>query len=128
MAATTELNSAATRRGFLAGSSAALVIGFTLPGLGRAATAAKAAAPAGAAFHPNAWLRITPDNHVTVLCGSSEMGQGVLTAIPMLMVTRTGCPGSQKSWVATRRRMRSAKLRDSVAVVSGRSTTNSSPP
>ena len=46
----------------------------------------------------------------------------------MLMVTRTGLPVSPKSWVATRRRIRSAKLRDSADVVSGSSTTNSSPP
>ena len=39
--------------------------------------------------------------------------------MPTLMVTRTGLPGSPKSWVATRRRIRSAKFRDSAAVVSG---------
>ncbi|MGM9485765.1 molybdopterin cofactor-binding domain-containing protein [Ideonella sp. YS5] len=73
---------APTRREFLqAGAASSLVIGFALPLTGRAASAA----PAGAAFTPNAWLRITPDDRVTVLCGSSEMGQGVLTAIPMLM-------------------------------------------
>ncbi len=70
-----------SRRGFMAGSGAALVVGFTLPASGRA-LAAKAAP---AAFTPNAWLRITADNRVTVVCGSSEMGQGVLTAIPQLM-------------------------------------------
>lgn len=69
----------ATRRGFLAGSGAALVVGFTLPHAGRALAASPAA------FTPNAWLRITPDNRITVICGSSEMGQGVLTAIPQLM-------------------------------------------
>lgn len=68
-----------TRRGFLAGSGAALVIGFTLPHAGRALAAGQAS------FTPNAWLRITPDNRITVVCGSSEMGQGVLTAIPQLM-------------------------------------------
>jgi isoquinoline 1-oxidoreductase beta subunit len=68
-----------TRRGFLATSGAALVLGFTLPQPGRAL----AAGPAS--FAPNAWLRITPDNRITVICGSSEMGQGVLTAIPQLM-------------------------------------------
>jgi isoquinoline 1-oxidoreductase beta subunit len=36
-------------------------------------------------FSPNAHLRITNDNLVTVICGSAEMGQGVLTAIPMLI-------------------------------------------
>lgn len=70
---------AATRRGFLAGTGAALVVGFTLPLPGRALAAGNAA------FTPNAWLRITPDNRITVICGSSEMGQGVLTAIPQLM-------------------------------------------
>jgi isoquinoline 1-oxidoreductase beta subunit len=68
-----------TRRGFLAGAGAALVVGFTLPLAGRALAAGEVG------FAPNAWLRITPDNRITVICGSSEMGQGVLTAIPQLM-------------------------------------------
>jgi len=67
------------RREFLQ-SGAALSIGFALPLPGRAATAA-----ASNTFAPNAWLRITPDNKITVICGSAEMGQGVLTAIPMLV-------------------------------------------
>ena len=71
-----------SRRGFLkGGAAAALSLSFTLPTtFGRAQ-----AAVAPAAFAPNAWLRITSDNRVTVICGSAEMGQGVLTAIPMLM-------------------------------------------
>jgi isoquinoline 1-oxidoreductase subunit beta len=73
----------ASRRGFLSGSGAALVVGFTLPVAGRALAAA--AGDAATSFSPNAWLRITPDNRITVICGSSEMGQGVLTAIPQIM-------------------------------------------
>ena len=74
-----------TRRGFLqAGAAAtalpALSIGFLIDGQGTAQ-----AATATTAFAPNAFLRITPDNRVTVICGSAEMGQGVLTAIPMLV-------------------------------------------
>jgi isoquinoline 1-oxidoreductase subunit beta len=72
----------ASRRGFLAGSGAALVVGFNLPVAGRALAAAQGAGPS---FSPNAWLRITPDDRITVICGSSEMGQGVLTAIPQIM-------------------------------------------
>lgn len=72
----------ASRRGFLAGSGAALVVGFTLPVAGRALATAQGAA---SSFSPNAWLRITPDDRITVICGSSEMGQGVLTAIPQIM-------------------------------------------
>lgn len=81
---TSILNPAPSRRAFLkAGSAtgAALVISFTLP-LGNTRVQA---ATADARFAPNAFLRITPDNRVTVVCGSAEMGQGVLTAIPMLV-------------------------------------------
>ncbi|MDM4766532.1 xanthine dehydrogenase family protein molybdopterin-binding subunit [Pelomonas sp. SE-A7] len=67
------------RREFLE-SGAALSIGFALPLSARAAAASQSNT-----FAPNAWLRITPDNRITVICGSAEMGQGVLTAIPMLV-------------------------------------------
>lgn len=71
-----------SRRDLLkAGGAAALVVGFALPCVsGR--TLAASPTPV---FAPNAYLRITPDDRVTVVCGSSEMGQGVLTAIPMLL-------------------------------------------
>ncbi|WP_077034009.1 xanthine dehydrogenase family protein molybdopterin-binding subunit [Pelomonas sp. KK5] len=70
-----------SRRGLLK-SGAALVIGFSMP---LASRLAQAQAPVDSnTFAPNAWLRITPDNRVSIVCGSSEMGQGVLTAIPML--------------------------------------------
>ncbi len=72
-----------SRRAFLQGGGA-LVIGFTLPLSGRAAVKGEAGAH-DAAFQPNAFLRIAHDNRVTVVCGASEMGQGVLTAIPMLV-------------------------------------------
>lgn len=42
------------------------------------------AAPAGA-FVPNAWVEIGPDGVVTVVVDRSEMGQGVSTALPMLV-------------------------------------------
>lgn len=72
------------RRDFLRTSgAAALVVGFTLP-LAPRRTDAATATPT-TTFAPNAWVRITPDSRVTVVCGSAEMGQGVLTAIPMLV-------------------------------------------
>lgn len=73
-----------SRRGFLKTSAIAgggLIVGFMLPG----ATRFAAAATVSAVFSPNAYLRIGSDNSVTVLCGLSEMGQGVHTAIPMLV-------------------------------------------
>jgi isoquinoline 1-oxidoreductase beta subunit len=76
-----------TRRDFLKGSAAAtgaLVIGFTLPMTSRFAQAA-AAATSGAGFAPNAFLRIAPSGQVTVICGLSEMGQGVHMGIASLV-------------------------------------------
>jgi len=70
-----------SRRDFLKSTALAgggLVIGFTLPGASRLAQAATE-------FKPNAYLRIAPSGRITVVCGLSEMGQGVLTAIPMLV-------------------------------------------
>jgi len=80
----TDITSPARRRLLQAGGASALLIGFALPRLQRPAVAQAQAQTASNTFAPNAWLRITPDNRVTVLCGSAEMGQGVLTAIPML--------------------------------------------
>jgi isoquinoline 1-oxidoreductase beta subunit len=71
-----------SRRDFVKSSvvmGGGLVIGFVLPG---AARFAEGATPP---FQPNAYIRVTPDNVVTVIVGQSEMGQGVLTAIPMLV-------------------------------------------
>ncbi len=36
-------------------------------------------------FSPNAWIRISPDDTVTVIVGCSEMGQGVLTALSQIV-------------------------------------------
>jgi len=69
-----------SRRRFVLGAGAGLALGFVLPGAARASTAAPAAR-----FAPNAWLRIAADGTVTVVCGSAEMGQGVHTAIPMMV-------------------------------------------
>jgi len=36
-------------------------------------------------LRPSIWVRITPDDRVTVLMGKSEMGQGIHTALPMIV-------------------------------------------
>ncbi|MGZ3506445.1 MAG: molybdopterin cofactor-binding domain-containing protein [Vulcanimicrobiaceae bacterium] len=36
-------------------------------------------------FSPNAWVRIAPDDTVTVLLNKSEMGQGVATGLPTIL-------------------------------------------
>jgi isoquinoline 1-oxidoreductase beta subunit len=67
---------AVTRRGFLK-STGGLVLGFVVPGIGRTAASAPAA--------PNAFLHIAPDDTVTVMVDRLEFGQGVHTALPMLI-------------------------------------------
>jgi len=70
-----------TRRDFLKGTAFAaggLVVGFHLPAFSRYAEAAHD-------FAPNAYLRVAPDGSVTVICGLSEMGQGVHMGIAMLV-------------------------------------------
>jgi len=69
------------RREFLKSSAAAggaLVIGVALPLRFREALAASESAV-------NAWIRIGSDNSVTILCARSEMGQGVVMAMPTLV-------------------------------------------
>ncbi len=73
------------RRDFIKVTSVAgagLVIGFTLPA---ALKKIGAAAASDGRFTPNAWLRIDPDGSVTVTVAKSEMGQGVQTALPMIV-------------------------------------------
>ena len=36
-------------------------------------------------FRPNAWIRITVENEITIYVDRSEMGQGVMTSLPMLI-------------------------------------------
>jgi isoquinoline 1-oxidoreductase beta subunit len=33
----------------------------------------------------DAWVRVTADNNVTLILGKSEMGQGIMTALPMIL-------------------------------------------
>jgi isoquinoline 1-oxidoreductase beta subunit len=70
-----------SRRGFVRGA-AGLTFSFALGGalLGRPS---EAYAAEGAKL--NAWVTIAADNTITILCPSSEMGQGVLTALPLIL-------------------------------------------
>jgi isoquinoline 1-oxidoreductase beta subunit len=68
-----------SRREFVAAGVAAgagLVIGFYLP---------HKSGSQSDSFSPNAYLRIAPDNKVTIVVARSEMGQGVRTALPMIL-------------------------------------------
>jgi isoquinoline 1-oxidoreductase beta subunit len=75
-----------SRRTFLkaAGSVAAvgLTVGFEWAGTGRRALAATMPE---ATFAPNAFLRVAPDNSVTVIAKHVEMGQGAYTGIATIV-------------------------------------------
>jgi isoquinoline 1-oxidoreductase beta subunit len=85
-AATGSAWAGASRRGFLKTGAAAtggLVLGFFLPGGGRMAGATPA--PPKVVQSPNAFLRVAPDNTVTVMVNRLEFGQGVHTSLPMVI-------------------------------------------
>src|SRR6516164_3358165 len=69
-----------SRRGFVAGT-AGLTFAFTLGGLGRSGEAIGATEPTKF----NAWVSIAPDDAVTIICPSAEMGQGVYTSLPLIL-------------------------------------------
>src|SRR3954447_16113023 len=73
-----------SRRIFLKTATAAgggLMIGAYLPSLG----ADESTLAAATAFEPNVWVKITPDNKARIMLSMLEMGQGVMTAMPMLL-------------------------------------------
>src|SRR5256886_11297077 len=65
-----------------AATGATLVIGLYLPAFDPRGSHAPAARQP---FKPNAWIEIRPDGAVTIWTGRSEMGQGVRTAMPMIV-------------------------------------------
>ena len=76
------LTEGVSRRTFLVASAAAgggLLLGFCVPRL----IGAKAAM--ADTFGPNAFVRIRPDNSVTLIMPQVEMGQGTYTSMPMLI-------------------------------------------
>ncbi|OGT06060.1 MAG: twin-arginine translocation pathway signal protein [Gallionellales bacterium RBG_16_57_15] len=77
-----------SRRQFLKDSAAlmgGLVIGFYLPMKGGRAYAAEAQPQPKPVYPPNAFIRIAPDDSITIVVNKSEMGQGVYTSLPMLI-------------------------------------------
>jgi len=86
------------RRSFLQGSAAAsgvVLLGFYLPGVLQAAVEEPGKA---AGFRPNAFIHIGKDNVVTVVVGSAEMGQGVLTSLPQIVAEELDADWSKVRW------------------------------
>jgi isoquinoline 1-oxidoreductase beta subunit len=76
------------RRSFLKASIVAggtLVFGISLPTRTRAEERLGLPVEPAADFQPNAFIKIAKDGKVTVVVGQVEMGQGVLTSLPMIV-------------------------------------------
>ncbi|MEA1882782.1 MAG: molybdopterin cofactor-binding domain-containing protein, partial [Candidatus Marinimicrobia bacterium] len=58
-----------------------LVLGFYLPSTNKL----NGKPVAVNLFEPNAWIKVRSDNIVQIMVGKSEMGQGVLTSLPMII-------------------------------------------
>ena len=72
------------RKGFLqltAAFGAGIALAVTVP-----ARAVGASLEAGGEFAPSVWLRIAPDDAITVFVSKSEMGQGVVVGLPTILV------------------------------------------
>ena len=72
-----------TRRNFLAGAGLTLAVVATPVGF--RFFSGRKTDTLSEALRPSIWVRITPDDRVTVLMGKSEMGQGIHTALPMIV-------------------------------------------
>src|SRR6266478_666921 len=71
-------------------SGAGLLIAFHVSRKGRAAQMDKKPS-----VDPNAFVRVAPDESVTVLLAHSEMGQGIWTSLAMLIAEELDCDWSK---------------------------------
>jgi isoquinoline 1-oxidoreductase beta subunit len=92
MATSTALATSPNRRRFLQGAAAVtagLTIGFHWAGSSRAVAAA------GDVLAPNAFVRVAPDNTVTVIIKHLEMGQGTYTGLATIVAEELDADWSQ---------------------------------
>jgi len=92
MKSSTALATSPNRRRFLqsaAAATAGLTIGFHWAGSSRAATQAKDV------LAPNAFVRLAPDNTVTVIIKHVEMGQGTYTGLATIVAEELDADWSQ---------------------------------
>lgn len=87
-----------SRRQFLAASLSAaggLAIGVSIPDIAEAATVAPEPWAAAQGGEINAWVVIEPDDTVVIRVAQSEMGEGIFTALPMIVAEELACDWSK---------------------------------
>lgn len=65
-------------------AGSALVVGFQLPGCSGDVEVRQQVHPDGI-YTPNAWVMLDKDDVTTIMVHHSEMGQGIMTALPMIL-------------------------------------------
>lgn len=86
-----------SRRSFLkfsAISGGGMLAGWHIP----LAAADSNGASVNGSFQPNAFIRITPDNRITVITAVAEIGQGTLTSLPMLVAEELDADWDLVTW------------------------------
>src|SRR5262245_56740062 len=109
-----------SRRNFLKVSATApggLAIGFFFPGL-----LSKAEAQARV-FAPNIWIRIAPDDTVTIMITQLEMGQGIMTGLPMMVAEELDADWTRVKleWVGADRAYANPAMRGAQATTASQS-------
>src|SRR5262245_39418036 len=109
-----------SRRNFLKVSMTAgggLAIGFDFPGLVQQATAQ------ARVLAPNIWVRITPDDTVTIMISALEMGQGIMTGLPMVLAEELDADWSKVKleWVGADKRYGNPAMRGAQATTASQS-------
>ncbi|HUL88335.1 MAG TPA: molybdopterin cofactor-binding domain-containing protein [Pseudolabrys sp.] len=93
------MNTSITRRHFVVAATSAaggLAISVAFPGLADAASiGAQAWGPESAPNEVNAFLAIDPDGSILIRSPHQEMGQGAITALPMIVAEELECDWSK---------------------------------
>jgi isoquinoline 1-oxidoreductase beta subunit len=82
--------SAINRRDFLR-SSSALIIAFSIPAFAKESVVGAGSSSEGVGVL-NAWIRIADDGIATIIASNPEIGQGIQTALPMILAEELDMP------------------------------------
>ena len=66
------------------------MLGAVAPGWAATMAGAAKANPEAGESAVTAWVRITPDNHVTIIVSQAEIGQGISTTLPAIIADELG--------------------------------------